>query len=152
MDVTRRGAALAALALGASALAATSPALAAPDDTFMVDTQFYRGPSSVVAASGAFSGCTLARDLFGTAADDGQVVRFMGVKRLTCGSEATVLLEYDVVFDPDTGATAGTWDVSASTLDGVEAGAGGGSMGDPDGCTVRSYADGCILDTFTLAS
>lgn len=148
---TRGTSALAALALGVSALAATSPAVAAPHDRFVVDTQFHRGPSSVVDASGVFAGCTLAWDLFSTAADQGQVVRFLGVKRLTCGSAATVLLEYDVLFDPDTAATAGTWRVSSSTLDGLEAGTGGGLVGNPAGCTVRSFADGCILETFTLA-
>jgi len=151
MDVTRRTSALAALAFGVSALVATSPAVAAPDDTFVVDTQFHRGPSSLIGATGVFSGCTWAWNLFATAADDGQVVRFLGGKRLSCEDGATVLLDYDVVFDPDTGATAGTWRVTSSTLDGVGAGDGGGLMGDPNGCTVQRHGDGCMLDTFTLA-
>jgi hypothetical protein len=148
---TRVRSALAALALGVATLAATSPAVASSHDRFVVDTQFYGGPSSVVDTSGLFAGCTLARDLFGTAEIEGELVRFLGVKRLTCGGATTVLLEYDVLFDPDTGTTAGTWHVTSSTLEGVAVGAGGGLVGDPAGCTVRSFAHGCMLDTFTLA-
>jgi len=151
MDLTRPTTATVVLALAVGSLALTSRVAAAPQDLFVVDTQFYAGQSTVVEATGRFAGCVRVRDLGGTVTEAG-ATRFTGEKRLACAAGAKVFLEYDVVFDPGSGATTGSWHVTASTLDGVEPGDGGALLGDPGGCSTARRACGCILDTFTLAT
>lgn len=150
MDVGRGTSGTVALAVGLVSLALTAQVSANPHDYFLVDTQFQPGTSAVVEAAGLFSGCTEVEELDATAQVDGPI-RFTGEKRLSCAGGARVAMDYDVAFNPDTGRTAGTWHVTASTLPGVEVGDTGLLVGDPGGCTVARQADGCILDRLTLA-
>jgi hypothetical protein len=151
MDLARLISATVALVLGGVVLAMTSRGAAVPRDSFVVNTQFASGPSAIVEAAGSFSGCRQATDLESAALDHGSL-HFTGNKLLTCASEASVLLRYDVSFDATTEVTTGTWRVTSSTLPGVEVGDRGTLIGDPGGCTVTRRACGCILDRFTLTS
>ncbi len=150
MDVGRGTSGTVALAVGLVSLVLTARVSATSHDYFVVDTQFRPGTSAVVEASGVFASCTQVRELDATARVEGRI-RFTGEKELSCADGARVVMEYDVAFSPDTGRTAGTWQVTESTLPGVRDGDGGLLVGDPGGCTVARPADGCILDRVTLA-
>ena len=131
----------------ASVLAAAPAANAQTEDFFVLDTQFVPGPTTVVDAGGAFEGCWKSSDLWGNGIQlpDG-TVWFEGEKRLQCASGAKVTVYYIVQQVPH--GTAGTWEVTASSLAGATSG-GGTLVGDSTACTPAKKADGCILDTFS---
>ncbi|TWG97105.1 hypothetical protein L615_003900000280 [Nocardioides sp. J9] len=144
------------LAVALTAAAATAatvplPAGAAPDtEVFVVSTQFWDGPSPVVAATGPFAGCTSVQELDGAQAiqTGPNSVLFVGTKELDC-ADGTVTIAYEATINTRSGRkTFGTWSVVDSTLDGVAFG-GGRLTGDAARCELLPGAEGCILDTFT---
>lgn len=139
----------AALTLAAAGVLSVAPSAgAAPnEDSFVLDTQFAPGPTTVVSATGAFEGCWKANDLWGNGITlpSGETW-FEGEKRLQCASGAKVTVYYIVQQIPT--GTTGTWEITDSTLEGATSG-GGTLVGDTTACTKKKNAAGCILDTFS---
>jgi hypothetical protein len=141
-----------ALLASAAAVVVPSGAHAAQSSatSFVVNTQFQPGPSPIISATGALSGCTSAEELPGSLGiqTGPRTIMFVGTKLLDCAG-GTVTIAYQATLNQAAGRkTFGTWSVIDSTLPGFASG-GGRLTGDAARCELLAGSDGCILDTFT---
>lgn len=139
-------------ALACCAVAAVPPvaqAAVGTPTTFVIDTQFVDGPSTIVSASGPLAPCVSAVSVGNVATQvSPSKLMFSGEKVLACGA-GEVVVHFDATINLSAARkTFGDWYVVSSTLPGVVGGSGT-VTGDSKGCTPVDGAGGCILDTFT---